>query len=163
MDSRTWLAVGQQIRNRTYAFRLHPHNRDGLVDATKTFVEDCIVKKYEQIPKENVETENDKKLLACRQAIEGPLGGVTHFVASIDMGGKVYREETTTLSTSATVKNASFSTTIEMFKVASELGKAQKKDLHQTHSRLASSECHKRMQGGRLRQQGRAIEARSDD
>ena len=88
VDSRTWLAVGQQIQYRTYAFRLHPHFKDGLVDATKTFVEDCIHEKYEQIPNGDVETENDKKLLACRQAIEGPLGGVTHFVAKHRHGWK---------------------------------------------------------------------------
>ena len=145
VNCQTFMAVGERIRNRTYAFRLQPH--DSLNAEEKavrlTFVEDCKRKEYNCILKERdkempnekegrdvelpkLTSSTDDRITACWRAIERRLGGVTHFVASIDMGGKIYREVTISSSTSTTVKDASFSTTIEMFKVASELGKAQK-------------------------------------
>ena len=145
VNCQTFMAVGEQIRNRTYAFQLQPH--DSLNAEEKavrlTFVEDCKRKEYNCILKERdkempnekegrdvelpkLTSSTDDSITACWRAIERRLGGVTHFVASIDMGGKIYREVTISSSTSTTVKDASFSITIEMFKVASELGKAQK-------------------------------------
>ncbi|XP_065840313.1 uncharacterized protein [Oscarella lobularis] len=138
-DSETRIAVGHQIRNRTYTFRLHAHDEEKrIVDPVgRTFVEDCILKEYgkrmqsregdtelpARMPELNEATE--ESVSDCERAIKGPLGGVTHFVVAIDMGGKVYREITTSSSTSTTSNDASFATTFKVFKAASELRNAQ--------------------------------------
>ena len=103
------IAVGQQIRNRSYAFRLNSHDTKGHDPArqsenTFTFVERCLLqgirKFFERksglkcppvpifIP---LSTEDERKDV-CLEVIKGPLGGITHFVSAIEMGGKTYCE-----------------------------------------------------------------------
>ena len=132
-DSGTKIAVGHQIRNRTYAFRLHAYDeRKHAVDpVSRTFVEDCILNEFaerngetERMPELTSENK-EASISACRRAIVGPLGGVTHFVAAIDMGGKVYREVTTTSTKSKIVTDGHAAATIEAVKMAAKFRNEQ--------------------------------------
>ena len=132
-DSGSKIAVGHQIRNRTYTFRLHAYDeRKHVVDpVSRTFVEDCILNEFDErscngktdSPARMPELTSENKeasVSACRRAIVGPLGGVTHFVAAIDMGGKVYREIATTSTRSKTVTDGHAAVTIQAANAAAK-------------------------------------------
>ena len=142
-ESETKIGAGHLIRNRTYAFRLNAyddeHRGGDAVPSRLTFVEECIRNEFKarkddssaRMPELTPE-DKEASISACRQAIVGRLGGATHFVASIDMGGKVYREVTTTSTPSKTAYNARFGLTTAA-KAASVVAKFRKgKDYAQT-------------------------------
>ena len=110
------IAIERQIRNRTYSFRLNSHDEKGH-DQTKqsvntfTFVERCLLQRIRQsrgcsplaaLPDcvlpylEERKNEMKEKEKICEEVIKGPLGGITHFVSAIEMGGKTYRERVAT-------------------------------------------------------------------
>ena len=121
-ESETKIGAGHLIRNRTYAFRLNAYDDEecggDAVPNRRTFVEECIRNEFHarkddssaRMPELTIKNK-EASIAACRQAIVGRLGGVTHFVASIDMGGKVYREVTTTSTPSKTSYKARFGLT----------------------------------------------------
>ena len=141
VESQTKIAVGHQIRNRTYAFRLHAYDEEKrTVDPVRrTFVEDCILNEYSEgmqsrdgdaksrgrMPELTEPTH--ASVSACNRAIEGPLGGVTHFVAAIDMGGKVYREVTKSSTVSNTDNSTNISGTVQASRVAAKFRNDQGK------------------------------------
>ena len=164
VESQTKIAVGHQIRNRTYAFRLHAYDEEkrNVDPVRRTFVEDCILNECaERMQSRDGDAESpvrmpeltdatEASISACARAIKGPLGGVTHFVTAIDMGGKVYREVSKSSSTSITINDANVATTVKASKAAAEF-RNDKKTSEATYSKRERVLLHPKIIGKPLK------------